>query len=357
MDLCYNKTNIWERTGMRMPDFAEDFVAIRNRQLFNRPASNLTELWMTEEKQRLLRIWSMTAGREQPLFSAYDRFCALCQMMPYLSGHAAERHCRYFLKTYFDCDHPMDVAHCEDVWHMIAEELLHAPMTVAELTADADHPRWVLWEEDLPPDGFPKGLCPMLSADRLLAISARNWEEWCTEADHIINAFAAAGCCRVYVSALEGYAFSSPNLYAVNRALETEKKRSEDRFLLLSQTVRYLFDICLRRGWKMLFDVGDRAADVIALLQYCTKTVGEIPVFWMTRSLSQAERMFAMLDSAGEMPVLPLFRIADYPSDAELALALNAYAARYPIGLLSVAGGGDLIDAAADRERLLHIRG
>lgn len=334
-------------------DFFEDFATVTDAKSFMRPASNITELWQTEEKRRLIQLWSMTAGADAPTFSDYDQFAALCSMMPMLVGHTAERHCKFFLKEYYDCTLPIDEEHCEEIWHMIAEELLHEPRSVADLFhSNRRGIKWLLWERELPSKPFPKGLVPMLSAKMLMEKTAPDWESWKHEADRVANDFSMLGCQRVYVCVPNGYTFSTPSLYAVERALTAKKRSFEDDCVLLSQTVRYLCALCIARGWKLFLSVDQNANESLALLEYCEKAVGLPSICWKTACVEAIDAMVAFSCRAHHSPCTPVFCASDYPSDAELRAALDAYAARYPLGLLQFASGGELIDSAAELSRL-----
>lgn len=330
--------------------FAYDYAKISDFARAFQNASDLTALWWDDEKQSVFNLWCMTVGKERPRASDFDRFRALCEMMPMLVGHPVQRHCADFLKQYFQCEIPMDEAHCDEIWRMTADALLLQPKRAVDLF---DEPIGLLWESEELPHGLPNHMQPILPAERLMNLHAPDWKAWCRIADAELDAFAACGCNRAVVRLHDDFHFEAPNLYRVEQILQLPNKKIAKSDLLLTQVVRYLSEACAARHWMLQLEIGDCAIDAAILLSYVEDTVGLPTLLWSTPSARTRDKMLAFASRERKNPILPILCLADYPSDRELADALTAYAARYPIGMLSYATGTDLSNVASERQRLL----
>ena len=331
-----------------MERFAYDFCRLTGNDRLFQNASNLTELWWDEDKQNLLNLVGMTTGEQIERFSDYEKFRALCRLMPMLDGHPIKHRCKDFLTRYFACDLPMDEANCDEIWQMTAQELLLHPRCVADLV---DSPVGLLWEVDARPKNLPKSIRPILCAERLMSLSAPDWRTWIDFANDELDAFATCGCDRVYIRFCDDFRFETPNLYRVEQTLKALDKKGKICDLLLCQVVRFLCEACAARGWSLQIEVEDCADEVLLLLNYAEQAVGLPRIVWSTANAKTRDGMLAFAFRAHKNSVLPILNGADHPSDGELSDAMQAWAARYPAGMLSYSCGGSLIDVVSDRRR------
>lgn len=353
----YGTINKMGKGGAFMREFqwSEAYGTLTEPTETDRIASNLTSLWQTPQMRDLLALWSMTDGKNESLTSDYERFRALCRMMPYLDGHPVKRYCETLLQTCFSCTLPPDAAHCDAIWQETAHELLMHPRTVGDLLSKSGSKRYLLWTDDALPKALPNGLVPELMAERLYATSAISLGAWEEELAALADCFARYGSNRIFFEFPNSFEFVSPDPYHVNLALAKEHQTAADHNLLTSQLFRMICALCIARGWGVHLQVGDCAEAAVALLTYAEKSVGLPELYWSTVSSVTRDTLLAFGYATHQNAVLPLLRLCDYPSDVELQTALSAYAARYPIGMLHVSYGADLRMELAEQARLQSI--
>ncbi len=329
---------------MNYDRFSVDFATnLRQYDCVDRSATNLTELWWDSEKERLFRLWCALENRSFSKSSDYERHRALCAMMTQLTGHPVKRHCRDFLQAHFSISLPINEANCDEIWRMTADALMREPRSVRDLLDDNVR---LLQRTDAPSNG----IVPILDASLLLELNAPDCKAWQAKGHEILDDYAACGCDTVYLSLGDRYSFVKPNPYSITQVLKTCGRSDEENDLMRSQTLRFLCAECKARGWRIIL-AAEEACELGLLLSYVQDEVG-LPTVYV-----RAKRMRAdmLLFSAMAMSVFPLLCLADYPSDGELEGAIEHYAARYPIDMLSVACGGDPKNRASDRARFNEI--
>ncbi len=305
----------------------------------DRSATNLTELWWDAEKERLFRLWCSFEGKQFLKMSDYERHYALCSMMPLLTGHPVKRRCRDFLQTHFSCSLPINKDTCDEIWRLTADALMKEPRTVLDLLDDDVR---LIWREETPPEG----IVPILDAHVLVELTAPNCKSWQAKGHEVLDAYAACGCDTVYLSLGDKYSFVKPDPYHVTQVLKSRGRSEEENNLMLSQTLRFLCAECNSRAWRIIL-FAESVRDAEMLLYYAEDEVGLPTVYLREKKMCTGMLVFP----TRSMRVFPLFCLADYPSDGEMEVALEHYAARYPIDMLSVACGGDPKNRASDRAR------
>ena len=333
----------------------ESYGKILYPERINRAASNITELWETAEMRNLRTLWSMTEGRGASLNSDYEKFRALCDMMPQLDGHPVKRYCGDFLKRYFSCDFLPDAAHCDAIWRLTSDALLVHPLSVGDLLELSAKKQYLLWTEATMPHNQPRNVLPELVADHLFTQPVSDVKRWMSDAEEMADSFSLCGCDRVFFVLPDAFDFNAPDPYHVSQALSKKSRTAAECDLLLSQLFRMMCEICLARGWGMHFRVGACADAATQLLAYAERTVGLPPIYWSTAVPSTRDRLLVFTYLKHQNLVLPMLCLSDYPSDGELQAALSAYAARYPIGMLHCTLGGDLRMWDAEQDRLNRI--
>ena len=335
-----------------MKPFEEDYGTLWSTDVLFSPASNITELWWDEEMQALLNL-HLASHPQEKITSDYEKFRFLCERMPYLKGHPVSRHCRDFLHRYFACDLPMETDTCEAIWAHCADVLQTEPRSVSDLFSK-HKPMRLLWSGD----GLPEacgGIIPIPTDHVLLPRGAVTWQKWLDECTKTLDRFAACGADRVYMELQDDYVFCAPDPYHVGVAAEKERRSHEDNCILVSQLFRHLSVYCQRNQWAIYLSVGACGGEAVKLLSYAEGTVGLSRVLWSTENHTTRDTLTAFAKRPHSVPVLPVIRLCDHPSDVELTAAIEAYAARYPTDLLRFACGGDLRHAEAERTRLYSL--
>lgn len=326
-----------------------DFGTLSNAVALDRRVTNLTELWWDDEKEKLLNLWCSLHESLSADLSDYEKFRALCEMMPSLNGHPVRRHCRDFLRTHFACEMSLDLQNCDAIWRLTSEALLMTPKTCKSLLpADAQ----LLCSDERSIDCCE---APIFDACRFQSYEATDWGVWKEQADQDLTRFSKHGCNRIFLTLPHGFVFQKPDVYHVELALKKKHKTEEDMCLLLSQTVRYACEACLLRGWSLTVRIADCGDGAVRLFEYVEKRIGLPKILWSTADAKTRDQMLAFGYQTHKNLILPMLCLVDYPSDRELDEVWDAYAARYPIGWLLFACGTDVRNRMSERARLDRI--
>lgn len=335
--------------------WTESYGTVLHPERIKQPASNITVLWETEEMNRLLALWSMTEGAEQPLYSDYEKFRALCQMMPHLKGHPVKRYCADFLKRYFNCTLPMDAAHCDTIWRETSDFLLLHPLSVADVIGGGGDVNRLLWSTEVLPEQLPSGITPELTADALMKLCCVDASHWSVAIKGLLDRFFEIGCDRILFSFADDFSFQAPDLYHVNAVIAKQRLDKAEKDLLLSQLFRMTCALCAECGRKIHLRVGNCTDAVVSLLTYTEKAVGLPALYWSTESPKTRDALLSFGYTMHQNAVCPMLCLCDYPSDAELQNAISAYAARYPVGMLQASCGADLRMTETEKLRFSSI--
>lgn len=329
----------------------DDFGMMYDAEQAFQNAPNLTVLWWDAEKQSMLNLYASTVGTGERITSDFERFRALCRLMPQLKGNAVRHHCEDFLARHFGWNRSIDEQSCGEIWHSTAESLLTSPRSVADIIGEGR--RCMLSSESLLEGWNSQRIPVMLNASGLPTLNVRDWNEWLILANERIERFAEARCDRVYLKIPRGYTFEEPNLYRVGEVLLTKRRSMSEQSLLITQTLRYLCERCTEREWILYLCVESSAEESIRLLEYLARAVGLPAVRWMTSHSDTRDTLLSFgFAETRKNSFLPLICLSDHPSDGELERTVAEYAARFPVGLLRFACGGDLRNAYAEEERL-----
>ena len=332
----------------------QDFGVLYGAERAFEPASSITALWQDAEKRAMEQLYASTLGAKEPITSDYERFRALCRLMPCLKGSAVRRHCEDLLADRFQIESPMNEETCDAIWHATAEALLLSPCSVADVVGDG---RRCLLAKESDLDGWDASrISVVLDANGLPRLEARDWKEWLACANARIERFGEAGCDRAFFTIPRGYTFEAPNLYRVGEVLLSKRRDATEEYLLITQALRYLCERCREKGWSLYLRAEGAAEETLRLLEYVSKAVGLPSVCFMTPCPDVRDALLAFgASQVREESFLPLVCLADHPSEGELRRAIEEYAARFPIGLLQFACGGDLRNARSEEARLCRV--
>ena len=285
-------------------------------------ATNLTELWENEAQRGLLALYSASVGRDRPLYSYFDRFFALCEMLTYADGHDEQARCRKILSEELRIDWEPTPQNADRIWMLSAERLLlepRAPLSQAfEIGAYRKAPTLdlaVTAASTRVPDCFWEG-------------EAQSIAQW----QNGLRAWLdATDSCSVSVTLPDAFLFFSPNPYSVKCALAKACRTSDERYLLMAQTLRELSPILQSREGGLHLWVGDCGEAAVKLLSYLEKSVGLPSVTWSTASGRSRESLLDYSVLPHRRLISPVLRVSDRGALEE---EIGRYSKRFPSGLL-----------------------
>ena len=269
-------------------------------------ATNVTELLYDNAWQALLNLYTATIGAGRELFSDYDRFLAVCEMMPLMQGHDERARCESILA--------LTPQSAPEIWRRVADWLLVHPCPPIGAGMQTIVPKW---QTDAFLPYIPSA--PTVSADRFLARDVLAWQ---MEIAEMLE--TCTGGVRVVLP--KGFCFCNPDRYHVGVAL---KQRGEaDADLLTAQLIRVLCIELQKTDCALQLTVNCDACEAVALLSSFERTVGLPSVYWTCRADCGALLNFSM--QAHKHAVLPLL----CGEDDEVQKTAKAYAREFPIGLI-----------------------
>lgn len=330
--------------------FASDY-GVLERDFFSMGyLSNAAELLCSEELFRILHTCGI--GREESeKFSDWELFAAFCRAFPMLRGHLVAARMATLITERSGTSLPVSEETAEALWHACADRFSREPVRAETLIAHGVP--WLCDGEALPA-GFPSSVPFVLDGDVLAARVGETLAQWHRRVRDTVERDHSAGCVGVLLRLPREYSFAEPNPYAIGGALSA-RRNSDASNLLLSQLVREICEACVACGTALTMECACDAS-VAALLRYASRTVG-IPSLCVCAK--EAGTRDALISLAEEMEIRLALRLSDTPTEAELSLALDSIAARYPIGRVRLITGADLRQSAVAQrqaERLLcHI--
>ena len=287
-----------------------------------RIATNLTELWEGEAQRELLALYAASVGRGRPLYSDFDRFLALCEILTFADGHDEQARCRKILAEDLGIDSEPTPENAGQIWKRSAEQLLLKPRAPIEKVFDTSAYR-KSQALDLPMAAASIGIPTRFWAGE--AESIAQWQndlrEWQGAQDMDV----------VSVSLSDDFVFVSPNPYSVKRALASSNRTAGERDLLMAQTLRELSPLLQSREGGLRLWVGDCGDEAVKLLSYMEKSVGLPSVTWSTASPSSHEALLDYSVLPHRRLISPLLHISDRGAQKE---EIERYSKRFPSGLL-----------------------
>lgn len=297
---------------------------IQTAELPTRHASNLTELWWNEEQAALMNLYAVTIGVGQPLYSDYDRFRALCRMMPYMEGHNEAERCKNILKK-LGITLPICMEYCDAIWRAASDILLMHPQWTLKMEIEAANDSDISFDlPSMPP--------PVPIEERFLNCVWNGYEEW---RDAILPLPDSKDDACIGVTLEDGFTFVSPHPYRVEQVLGSCERDVKAKSLLVAQLLRILCEKLIKRGSTLHLSVADGAEDAVELLSYLEKSVGLPHMTWSTSDAVLRARLLAYSKQRHSFPILPALQIDPKRSRQEQHAELLAYARVFPKGLLT----------------------
>ena len=291
-----------------------------------RHASDLTELWQNDAQEALLNLYAVTVGVGKPLFSDYDRFCALCHLMPLMHGHAEAARCHAILRETFGIDERICPQSCDKIWRLTSEALLMQPRSLADVYAadknDSATERRVLYTTDLPTPDV-----------RLLIDAWRDLQSWEGEINLWLDKAGQNGAC---VTLETDFSYVKPDPYHVRLALQSTERSKTEQALLTAQLLRILCIDLRACGGCLQLDVKKCGNDAVALLSYLENSVGLPEIMWSTDDARERELLLAFSLQRHDRAVLPVLRPKREWTTQHLNAEITNYATRFPVGLLKI---------------------
>ena len=288
-------------------------------------ATNATELLYHHAWESLLDLYAVTVGIGKNVFSDYDRFLAMCEMMPLMQGHEERARCESILLDIFGIDIPLCPQNCSEIWRRVADALLTCPRTPVGDSAYVPSEREKI-TFDLPRVSFPSAL----SVD---VFQARTLDAWQRE---IVDEIGERECFSkgVRVELPRDFRFCNPDPYHVGIALARRAKGDDD--VLLAQLVRVLCVALQKDEHPLYLIVNCDAGEAIALLSAMEKTVGLPTVYWMCDEGGMNLLDFSI--KAHKNALFPVLCRADDVDESAFYETVKQYAQKYPLSLISIVG-------------------
>ncbi len=319
------------------------------QHLSDTPILDPTELIRTDDADALLRF--LQEDPTVPFRSHYDFFAALCRAIPKLAGHPYPQVCAYLLKACLQIDLPLCEENTEELWRLASRRLFDAPKRLWEHISSAfECPSVaVLIEASRAPSGLPVGMQPVLLGNTL-PTDGTDWASLRIRLCECLDRFVAAGCTTVYFELCEAMCSVIPDLYHVNQALRAANRTEKEQVLLSCQIFRFLCEECQMRELRMHLRLCEHAEE---LLQVMDRQVGLPHILWSSESTDLRNKWLKDTVNRPQARMQYALLSKDYPSQGELSEALQALAARYPIGkTILIAGVSELRLAPYEYNRL-----
>ena len=243
--------------------------------LKNKPVSNAWELLVGTGESPFASV--MRACRVEEAYitggaSDYDKFSALCAVMPQMGGQLLYRRAHRMIQAVCGCELPINEGNCAAIWRACADTCMADGLGVrdvlyrlgvrtvyvaeppeADLSAYAAQPvdmRIVpLFDPSVLLDPTSDGF-----ADALARLGEIESVGDLTDALYQAAArFAHAGCDRVRVS-LPSFGFDRPHPYRADQILKAYRSRDAelpDIDVYVSQMLRVIGEIAVKNGWQM----------------------------------------------------------------------------------------------------------
>lgn len=325
------------------------------KDAFLRELGNVTELIAREELARLLRL----CGVEESVIthgSDYDRFFALCKVVPLLTGHPLLCKLRFLCARGLGVEEPLSVSNCAVVWQKTAQKLLETPLTpfllASRLMGDG-HVAW-LCQGELPQD-LPQSVPPVLFFDDWIDTGAHDLDAWTRQIECAADAFCARGCDRVYLTLPASFHDIRPDPYHVQQALGKGERTQEDRCLLIAQAVRILCGLCREKKLALILSVDCDGEDVTSLLERTERDVGLPTLCWTATRTDTRDALLSLQARPHDNRWDFALELSRYPSSLALSYAVEEAASVYPLGRLQFISGCALQDMAYERQRCLSV--
>ena len=324
--------------------FASDYGVLDDALLHTEYITNPSELLRSRETYGVLRLCGVNADEGSDAASDFELFLSFCRAFPSLRGHLVAARTETLLRETLSLSLPLTEENAASLWREGTERLASAPLRVRSLL-DPEIP-WLCERKEL----MGRVLLGQSFVYDAALLAPQTGESLSARHSRLLAEAArlsAEGCVGVRLCLPADYRFLPPNPYAVESALARARRNSDERALLLSQQVREVSEACVAAGLPLLIECeGD--GSVAELLRYVGRTVG-LPT--LTVAVRSAQARDAMLTLAETQDLRIALRLCDAPTRTEMRQALEAMAARYPIGRVRLITGADLRQSAIARKQ------
>ncbi len=300
----------------------------------NKPAKNLTELWLSADhyKWRAMRSCGVSEDKITGDASDYEKFKAWAACMPRLIGNPLYHWTHLELQRYFGVATPLSPATAEEIWNKANEALAAGGFTPRALiersnvacVCTTDDPADTLeYHELLQKEGaFKTKVLPAFRPDKALAIEAPTFLPWLRQLEAVsgetvdsygklkavllsrIERFAAMGC-RATDHAFTPVPYLRMDDAALEavfaKALRGETLTADEAEGYKTELFRFFAKEYARRGWAMELHVGPMRNNNSRMFQKLGPDAG----FDSIDDPAIAQKLSRLLDSLDEENALP----------------------------------------------------
>ncbi len=338
---------------MKQDHFGADFGFLPRAHLSERPLTNVTELLWSDEVASVLRLCGADEKVLGSASSDYEKFCALAASLPLLEGHPLQADVSDVLKKIFAITTPLSMETSEEIWKKTADILFASDLSMPsaiQTLFDGETIRWMCDSLILPND-LPHGFEPILNGDLFLpSDNAKRWEEWKKDADATVETFSAVGCKSASLTLQDKDVFRAPSVYHIDQILRNPQADGGDG-LWQAQMLRFLAEICRKRGWTLYLRLQCSVEYALALLKWMEQTVGLPKLIWSTSRVDVQNALFTYFEAPHGCEQSFALCTKDTPSEIEWRDALQVCAARYPLGRICVLTCTDLRRTRSEQAR------
>ncbi len=291
--------------------------------------SNITELLHRQELSDVLTQCGVDIEKK----SDYELFRAFCEALPSLSGHILKAHAEQLLQAFFAGSLPLDAAHCDEIWHCTAEQLLQCgerPLVFPQAPFPKPLSDQALAEQIKSLHKTTEKQC--FPCEGLIKTSATQWKAWESE---LYAAFSEALMRGDMLSfrLSEKLSFQKPDPYHVEKILGRKERSERGSELLLLQLLRSLFAFAKEREVPVLLFADCDQETAEKLFSYLSKTVG-LPQLTVCTSQKETEAYFLRLSR--KMPQIGLGVVQRGRCEQCFFERLRRLAPDYPIGKIQI---------------------
>ena len=313
-----------------------DFGRLPSDVLTGGALTNATELIWNDGVRDVLRLCGASERTVGNGASDYEKFRALCEAYPMLTGHPLQNQIASVLSACLKINTLLSPQSCDAIWQTAAQMLLDVPTTPMDIIRNMHQGAAIRWlcEDNCLPEALPQDVEPVLYGNRLWMTTQVSRIAWEDDMRTSLDAFCNAGCRLVFVRLDEDYTDRSPDVYHVEEALKVRKKSRADMDLLCAQAVRFLASECLSRKLSIILAADCGGRDAEALLERVENEIGLPALCWTASRAETRDKLLRFHAKPHQNTVDYALELSLYPSETERTLAIESAAARYPLGRL-----------------------
>ena len=326
---------------MEFDMFATDFGTLPSAYFQKSTITNPMELFWSDELLALLRLCGAKEERIGERASDYDRFLSLSCALPLLEGHPTREWIASVLDKFFCITELPTAQTAPTVWKALCESLMQSPISPQDLVNGA----WLCDSLTIPAN-IPNHIVPVLDANLLLQTNVKTAAAWSGEIASVVARFAERGCQNILLRMDKDFAFVSPSLYQVDRALSLVKKDGNSTNLLLCQLMREICTVAQEHNLMLVLDCVGNPSALAHLLGYAEESVGLPRLCWSVHKVYEASPLLEFSAKLHKNEILAALPYENVMTENELFDALTSWKMRYPIGRLCYLTACDLRQTA-----------